>query len=108
VRVEPGYHSGKFESELGVSVNTETETGALLARVRAAQLPPPAERAALRHASRATLRDLAAALGVTAATVWRWETGRTSIRLEHAIAYRQLLDQLRDAVEGVNEGHPTS
>jgi DNA-binding XRE family transcriptional regulator len=36
-------------------------------------------------------------LGVTSMTILRWESGKAEPRLENAIAYRRLLDQLREA-----------
>lgn len=47
-------------------------------------------------AAGATLRDVGEELGVSAMTVMRWEQGKSVPRLEHAIAYRELLDQLRE------------
>lgn len=67
-------------------------------RVRAAQLPPPAERRAIRQAARTSLSDVAAELGVSPMSVLRWERGESAPRLDHAIAYRRILDGLRDAV----------
>jgi len=69
----------------------------LVERVRRAQLPPPHIRRAIRVKARATLRGLGAELGVTPMTVWRWESGATVPRLDHAIAYRELLDALSEA-----------
>ncbi|MFI6513573.1 multiprotein-bridging factor 1 family protein [Streptosporangium sp. NPDC050855] len=70
----------------------------LVDRVRAAQLPPPSVRRRVRRSSRATLRDLASVLNVSPMTVLRWEQGKAEPRLEHAIAYRRLLDALAEAV----------
>ncbi|WP_431900220.1 helix-turn-helix domain-containing protein [Nonomuraea sp. bgisy101] len=68
-------------------------------RVRAAQLPSPQVRRRIRRDSRATLRDFADELGVSAMTVLRWEQGKAEPRMDHAIAYRQLLDQMREAAK---------
>ena len=70
----------------------------LIERVRAAQLPPPSVRRRIRRASKATLRDLADHLGVSAMTVLRWEQGRSEPRMRHAIAYRRLLDELSEVI----------
>lgn len=70
---------------------------ALVNRLRAAQLPPPDERRSIREQAGASLREVASALGVSATAVMRWERGERQIRRVHAIAYRQLLDALRDA-----------
>lgn len=42
---------------------------------------------------------MAAQLGVTATAVQRWESGKVAPRLEHAIAYRRLLDELSLAIK---------
>jgi DNA-binding transcriptional regulator YiaG len=60
-----------------------------------ANLPLLRFRRRIRTAARASLRDVARELGVTPMTVARWETG-SEPRLSHAIAYRRLLDQLRE------------
>ena len=70
----------------------------LVKRVRAAQLPPPAERQAIRTAARASLADIGREIGVSAMTVQRWERGTTEPRMQHAIAYRRVLDGLRRAL----------
>lgn len=66
-------------------------------RVRAAQLPPAEVRRGIRCTAKATLRDFAEELGVSPMTVLRWEQGKVEPRMEHAIAYRRLLDQVREA-----------
>lgn len=70
----------------------------LVERVRASQLPAPAERARIRRTAHATLRHFATELDVSVATVWRWESGTAEPRLDHAIAYRQLLDKIQAAI----------
>lgn len=45
-----------------------------------------------------SLRAMAAELGVTPMTVQRWESGAAMPRLEHAVAYRRLLDELDQAI----------
>lgn len=70
---------------------------ALVAEVKAARLPPPTARRRIRERAGVSLRDAAAALGVHAMTVHRWETSAEPNR-EHAIAYRRLLEALEEAV----------
>lgn len=79
-------------------VSADTYDQPLPDRVRAAQLPSPRVRRRIRTNSRATLRDFANVLGVSPMTVLRWEQGRAEPRLEHAIAYRRLLDQIKEAI----------
>jgi DNA-binding XRE family transcriptional regulator len=69
----------------------------LAALVRAGQLPSPAERQEIRTKARVSLHRLGQAIGVSAVTVMRWERGDAEPTLEHAVAYRRLLDQLRQA-----------
>jgi DNA-binding transcriptional regulator YiaG len=66
-------------------------------RVRAAQLPPPADRRRIRCEARVSLADMAAELGVSAVTVQRWEQGVFEPRREKAIEYRHLLEALQEA-----------
>jgi DNA-binding XRE family transcriptional regulator len=66
----------------------------LVELVRAAKLPEPCERKAIREAAGATLAEVGTELGVTDATVHRWERGRARPRREHAIAYARLLSRL--------------
>lgn len=69
---------------------------ALAERVRAAQLPSPAVRRSIRLSAGVTLAEIGAELGVTPVTVLRWERGTCEPRRERAVAYRQLLDALRE------------
>ena len=69
----------------------------LIEQIKAARLPAPAERRSIREAAGVTLTEIADELGVTATAVMRWERG-TEPQRDRAIAYRQLLDALRDAV----------
>ncbi|MFJ3087666.1 helix-turn-helix domain-containing protein [Streptomyces sp. NPDC086838] len=57
----------------------------------AAPLPSPKERRRLREAKSLTEEQVAAAVGVTRATVRAWETGRTSPRGRKREAYARLL-----------------
>jgi DNA-binding XRE family transcriptional regulator len=52
----------------------------------------------IRRESRVPLRDMGAHLGVTPMTILRWERGEAEPRIDHAIAYRQLLDELDQAL----------
>jgi DNA-binding XRE family transcriptional regulator len=67
----------------------------LAERLAASRLPTPLQRRNIRIAAGASLRDVARELDVTPMTVARWEAG-SEPRLAHAIAYRRLLDQLRE------------
>jgi DNA-binding XRE family transcriptional regulator len=72
--------------------------GAALAdRVRAAQLPTPANRRRIRLRAGLSLRLIGDHIGVTAMTVLRWERGEAAPKFEHAVAYRQLLEELEAA-----------
>jgi DNA-binding transcriptional regulator YiaG len=62
------------------------------ARVRARQeLPPPAMRKALREAAGVSLRDAAAAVGVTYEAMRQWESGRAGPGPRNLVAYVELL-----------------
>jgi transcriptional regulator with XRE-family HTH domain len=69
----------------------------LVDQVLAAQLPAPAMRKSIRKAAGVSLADMAQEFGVTPVTVLRWERGTSVPRRPQAIAYRQLLEQLRQA-----------
>jgi DNA-binding XRE family transcriptional regulator len=69
----------------------------LVERVRLGRLPPVAVRERIRIEAGLSLRALAAELGVDPMSVYRWERGYARPRLEHAIAYAKLLDQLEQA-----------
>lgn len=73
---------------------------AVVGRALAAQLPPVKERRDIRRRSGLALRDVGEALGVDAMSVHRWESGKTKPSIENAIAYRRLLDALREALDG--------
>jgi DNA-binding transcriptional regulator YiaG len=72
------------------------ELAAFVSEVKAAQLPPAADRRRIREAAGLTFRDIARFLDVNPMTVIRWEEGNTP-RRAHAIRYRQLLDALEEA-----------
>lgn len=71
----------------------------LAGRVRAAQLPPPAERARIRQSAGVTLEDFARVLGVSQMTVSRWERAETEPRLGQRVAYARLLREVAAATE---------
>ena len=71
----------------------------LIDRVRATRLPPPAERRHIRVALGISLREVGNELGVSQLTVSQWERGLREPRPEHAIAYRALLEALRELAQ---------
>jgi transcriptional regulator with XRE-family HTH domain len=70
---------------------------ALAQQVREARLPEPALRRLIRKAAAVSLAEVAGELGVTSVTVLRWERGDSEPRRDRAIAYRRLLEELREA-----------
>jgi DNA-binding XRE family transcriptional regulator len=78
----------------GMRSTSAVMDGCLAERLAAGRLPLSATRRTIRIDSGATLRDVATELHVSPMTVLRWEQGKTEPRLDHAIAYRALLDQL--------------
>lgn len=79
-------------------IASATAAEQLAQRVRAAKLPPLAERARIRREARVTLREFAAVLGVTTTTVYRWEQGETEPKADHAVAYAHLLARIQEAL----------
>ncbi|MFD9676496.1 helix-turn-helix domain-containing protein, partial [Streptomyces sp. NPDC059981] len=71
----------------GVETTSDSELG----------LPSPKERRRLREAAQLSHEEVAATVGVTAATVRSWETGRTDPRGRKREAYAALLDRLAAA-----------
>jgi transcriptional regulator with XRE-family HTH domain len=70
-------------------------TEELLERVRARQkLPRPAERRRIRERAGVSLRDMAAAVGVSHASIRTWEAGKWTPRV-HRAAYVDLLAELK-------------
>lgn len=68
----------------------------LLARVRARRkLPHPSERRQIREQAGVSLRELAAAIGVSHVAITRWEAGSTPASPEHTATYGRILDELR-------------
>ncbi len=80
-------------------MDTQTVTNereALIAQLRARRkLPVATERRRIREAAGVSIRQLAAALGVSAMAPVRWEQGAFPRDPVHAQAYSQLLDELR-------------
>jgi transcriptional regulator with XRE-family HTH domain len=79
----------------------------LIERVRATRLPAPPRRRAIRLAVGATLKEVAAELGVSQLTVSQWERGKCEPRPEHAIPYRRLLEVLAELAVELGENAPT-
>ncbi|SEC78456.1 DNA-directed RNA polymerase specialized sigma subunit, sigma24 family [Streptomyces sp. 2131.1] len=73
----------------------------------ASPLPSPKERRRLREAKSLTEEQVAAAVGVTRATVRAWETGRTSPRGRKREAYARLLTDT-GAVSGTAPAEPSA
>jgi len=65
---------------------------------QALPLPSPRRAHAIRLAADVTVRQVASELGVSPATVTRWEAGRCAPRRRHRRAYAELLAQLRTVV----------
>lgn len=72
----------------------------LIQRIRAAKLPPPAERRAIRERAGVSRQEIADELGVSASSVQWWEdpNGFTP-RAARAIKYRRLLEQLAELAD---------
>lgn len=69
----------------------------LAGRVRAGQLPSPAERVRIRTAAHVTLEHFAQVLRVSQMTVSRWERGETEPSLDQRVAYARLLREVAAA-----------
>jgi Ser/Thr protein kinase RdoA (MazF antagonist) len=68
----------------------------LLDRVRSRQrLPLSAERRLIRERAGVSLRELAAAIGVSHVAITRWEDGAQPRNPEHVAAYGRILAELR-------------
>jgi DNA-binding transcriptional regulator YiaG len=80
---------------------TEERTEALLEQLRSQrQLPPGPKRRRIREAAGVSLRQLAAAIGVSAMAIVRWEQGATPRDPAHVRAYAYLLEELRRVADG--------
>jgi transcriptional regulator with XRE-family HTH domain len=72
-----------------------TTVEGLIEKVRTRrQLPPPDERRQIRERADVSLRDVAAAVGVSHAAVFAWEQGSRPRDPEHLQAYARLLREL--------------
>jgi DNA-binding transcriptional regulator YiaG len=79
-----------------MAVETMTRGDELLARVRSRRkLPPAQERKLIREQANVSLRELAAAVGVSQMAIVRWEEGARPADPAHVAAYGRLLDKLR-------------
>ena len=89
---------------MAVPTRTKSAREELLARLRTRRrLPPPAERRRIREDAGVSVRQMAAALGVSPMAPVRWEQGATPRDPEHTREYAQLLEELRlFADEGVS------
>jgi DNA-binding transcriptional regulator YiaG len=67
----------------------------LAARAAVRQLPPPAERRAIRRAARVSVVEIADVLGVSELSVRHWEAGTATPNPRNAEAYGRLLEALR-------------
>jgi DNA-binding transcriptional regulator YiaG len=96
--VTPSFTACSLGGEEMENLPTQEEAMAgvdeLLARVRSRRkLPPAAERRQIRKAAGLSLRDIAAAVGVSHTAVAAWEQG--SMPREHEATYARLLDELK-------------
>jgi DNA-binding transcriptional regulator YiaG len=74
---------------MDLSPLTEEE---LLAQVRSKQkLPPKKERRRIRERADVSIRELAAAIGVSHMAIVRWEAGSTPADPDHVVAYGRIL-----------------
>lgn len=73
-------------------------------RRAAADLPPPAERRAIRDAARFTRREVAERLGVSESSIRLWESPKspTPIRA-HLAPYMQLLREMQAYIEAAKQ-----
>jgi transcriptional regulator with XRE-family HTH domain len=68
----------------------------LAQKVRAKrELPPPAERRAIRISAGVSQEDIAKELGLSRAAISRWETDKRCPQDEHLLAYVKILRTLR-------------
>jgi DNA-binding XRE family transcriptional regulator len=67
---------------------------ALVRRVRDSRLPSPTVRREIRERAGVSVREAAAANGVSPMSYLRWERGQVQPRRAHAIRLRQFLDAL--------------
>ncbi|MFF7254465.1 helix-turn-helix domain-containing protein [Streptomyces microflavus] len=74
-----------------MTASTTPRTSVRTSRRTACALPSPAERRRLREARGLSTGQLAAAFGITPATVRSWESGRTSPTGRRRVAYARFL-----------------
>jgi transcriptional regulator with XRE-family HTH domain len=60
------------------------------------EFPPPERRREIREAAGVSMATVAAALGVSAQTIWKWETSRAEPTPEHLQAYGDVLRLLEE------------
>lgn len=73
---------------------------ALVAKVIATKLPPPAERRRIFRRAGVSLREAAKVIDVSAMSLSRWQRGTCEPRDDDdAAAYKQLLERLREAAQ---------
>jgi DNA-binding transcriptional regulator YiaG len=76
----------------------------LVSRIRrAAVLPPPEERVALRRRLGIQQAEVARAVGVSVQTVWAWEHGRSEPTGERRTAYSRLLAEMAGRAAGTGD-----
>jgi DNA-binding transcriptional regulator YiaG len=78
------------------SSTVPTEHLPLVALIKAARLPPPDERRAIREAAGVSISALARELGVSPSAVSVWEKGTFTPRPRRAAAYGDLLRALQE------------
>lgn len=66
---------------------------------RQVELPPPAERKAIREAYGVSQGEVAQVLNVSRLTVSQWERGQTEPKPEHARKYADLLTQMKQSAD---------
>lgn len=88
----------RYCSLIMASVTVSRQARQLVTQVRETRLPEPSHCRRIREAAGVSLRQAASVVGVSPATLMRWESGENRPRLKHATAYRQLLDALREAI----------
>jgi len=76
------------------------EFDSLVTKIRESRLPSPAVRREIRENAGVSVREAAAANGVSPMTYLRWEHGQVQPRRAHAIKFRAFLDALQRAVAG--------
>jgi len=67
--------------------------------VQARRLSSTGEARAIRAAAGLSLREVAGAVGVSVTCLWRWENGQRAPQGAAAVAYAELLEDLRAEAE---------